>query len=507
MAPPEERVFSHHPDTTLAFHRGCGDAEPAVAPKSWIVLAVALIGYFSTAFLITIVSASLPRIATDLGASDASVTWVLTGPMLASGVLMPLAGRLADLWGYRRLFLAGLAASSVLAVFIALSWSITSLIAFRVLWAIAGVAAGPSSMAIIMRAFPPHERVRAMGWWSFVSAGAPVLGVVIGGPLVERFSWRFVFAGQVPLSLVAIALAVIFLPSDRDQGGAVLDLAGSALAGTAVGLLLFSVNRAAEWGWRHPIVIASLLATPVFAAAFVLAEKQAKNPLIPIGFLKTRNFAAPITTHLMASFAYMGGFFITPFLLQRVFGFSVTKTGFFMLPRPVAFTLTAPLAGALAVRMGERRTILGAMVCMSASMALLSFGAANRHGGAIVAGLVLSGTALGSASPSLSSTVANAVTPDYLGTAGAATNLASTVGAVLGMETLRGVAATAGGKGSAYALAYAGAGIVAFLAMVPALGVESLRRSDSVQQSPQKLAENPETLNTKATGKNASAQQ
>lgn len=476
MGQPQEGVPSLHPEGARSAKGTPEHQGPHGVSRPRVVLVVTLVGYFSTAFLITIVSASLPRIAQDLHASDASVTWVLTGPMLAFGVLTPLAGRLADIWGYRRMYLAGLEVSSVMAVLIALSWNVSSLVAFRVLWAVAGAAAGPSSMAIIMRAFPARERVRAMGWWSFVSAGAPVLGVVVGGPLVERFSWRVVFGGQVPLSLVAIALGLAFLPPDRGGTRAPLDLAGSALGGATVGLLLFAVNRGAEWGWLHPAVVLSLVAVPVMAALFVRTERKAESPLLPIHFFAARNFAAPMTTHVMASFAYMGGFFITPFLLQRVFEFTVTKTGFFMLPRPVAFTMAAPLAGALAVRMGERRTILWAMGFMTVSMALLSLGAAHRNGGAIVAGLVLSGTALGSASPSLSSTVANSVTSDYLATAGAASSLASTVGAVLGMETLRGVAAMAGGGGGGYALAYGGAGLVALLAIGPALLIESLER-------------------------------
>jgi EmrB/QacA subfamily drug resistance transporter len=445
--------------------------------RRWLVLAVTLVGFFSTGFLITIVSASLPRIGEDLGASDASTTWVLTGAMLTFGICTPLMGRVSDLAGYRRMYLWGLTASTVLAVAIALSWNIASLVAFRVAWAVAGAASGPASMAIIMRSFPPHERVRAMGWWSFVAAGAPVLGVVVGGPVVEAFSWRVVFAAQVPLSIVAIVLARIFLPSDGPRKQARLDLAGSALAGLTVGLLMFAVNRGAEWGWGNPVVVASLVATPLGAVLFVRVEKSASSPLVPVQFLKKRNFAAPILAHVMASFAYMGGFFITPFLLQRVFEFSVTKTGFFMLPRPVAFTLAAPLAGALAVRIGERRTILGAMVAMTASMGALSYGATQHSGMSIVAGLVLSGVALGSASPSLSSTVANSVPGDYLATAGAASNLASTVGAVVGMETLRSVAATVGGTGGAYGLAYAGAGVVALLAIAPALLIRSYERT------------------------------
>ncbi len=461
--------------------------------RRWTVLAVTLVGFFSTGFLITIVSASLPRIARDLGASYASATWVLTGAMLAFGVSTPLMGRLADLAGYRRMYLAGLLGSTVFAVLISFSWSIEILVAFRILWAVAGAAAGPASMAIIMRTFPPHERVRAMGWWSFVAAGAPVLGVVVGGPVVEAISWRAVFAGQVPLSLIAVGLALAFLPDERGAARELrLDLQGSALAAACVGLLMFGVNRGAEWGWSHPGVVVALAAAPLAAFGFYQVEKRASSPLLPVEFFRRSNFTAPILVHVMASFAYMGGFFITPFLLQRVFGFSVTRTGFFMLPRPVAFTLAAPVAGAVAVRLGERKSVLGAMGAMAASMTFLAWGAASGAGAAVVAGLVLSGVALGTASPSLSSTVANSVPSNYLGTAGAASNLASTVGGVVGMETLRSVAATAGGSGTAYSVAYLAAGAIALLAVVPALYIQSFRRTPR-GETPARLAETSES--------------
>ena len=472
---PDTAPVASGEDTDAIFGQAEVDADQ-VYSRRWSILAVTLVGFFSTGFLITIVSASIPRIAQDLGASDASASWVLTGAMLAFGVTTPLMGRVADSFGHKKLYMAGLAASASLAILISLSWNIASLILFRLLWAAAGAAAGPASMAIIMRNFPPHERVRAMGWWSFVGAGAPVLGVVAGGPAVEAFSWRVVFAAQVPLSVVALLLGMWLLPSDRVNLRQPVDVLGAVLAGLAAGSLMFGINRGSEWGWTHPAVLACLAIFPVSVVAFFRAEVRATAPLLPPELVKQRNFVAPLLVHLLANFCYMGAFFITPFLLQRVFGFNVAKTGFFMLPRPVAFTLAAPVSGAVATRVGERKTVMAAMILMMASMGALAAGANAGSSALIVAGLVLSGVALGSASPSLSSTVANAVPPHYLATAGASSNLVSTVGSVVGMEALRSVAAASGGTRGAYALAYAAAGLLPLVALLPASLIRSLPR-------------------------------
>src|SRR5690606_6255259 len=170
----------------------------------------------SVSSTITILAVSIPTIADDFGASETTLTWLITGPVLAFAVLGPSVGKLGDLWGYRRIFLLGLGGSTVFAALTAASWDGGSLLGCRglpaVLAAGVGAATGPASMAMINRSFPPERRVQAMGYWSLVMAGGPVLGVVIGGPLVEAFSWRMIFVLQVPLMLVALAVAAAVLP-------------------------------------------------------------------------------------------------------------------------------------------------------------------------------------------------------------------------------------------------------------------------------------------------------
>src|SRR5437764_9518216 len=260
----------------------------------WWILWTVLAGLFSVGFTITILAVSLPRIATELHSDVATLTWVITGPLLAFGVVGPALGKAGDVWGHRRLFVLGLCGSIVFAALSALAWDATSLIVFRVLGVAEGAATGPASMALIMRAFPDEDRVKAMGWWSLVGAGGPVIGVVAGGPIVEHFGWRPIFVAQVPFTLIALALALLVLPETERRTGDRLDWAGVATLAVAMTTLLFAVNRGPSWGWSHPVVVGGLVLSPMALTAFVAVERGASSPLVPLDWLRRRNFSFPI---------------------------------------------------------------------------------------------------------------------------------------------------------------------------------------------------------------------
>src|SRR5439155_1755142 len=194
----------------------------------WWVLWTALAGLFATGFTITILAVSLGDVARDLGASETALTWTVTGPFLALALSMPLFGKIGDVRGHRRVYLIGLAGFTVATFLTALAWNGSSLIAIRTLGAIPGAATGPASMALIMRAFPEEDRVKAMGWWSLVGAGAPVLGLVAGGPLVDAIGWRAIFLLQTPIALVALLVAIPILHETPRKERESIDYAGAA---------------------------------------------------------------------------------------------------------------------------------------------------------------------------------------------------------------------------------------------------------------------------------------
>jgi len=403
----------------------------------YLVLATVLLGLFSVGFTITILSVSIPRIAEDLGSDESTLTWLVTGPILAFAVFGPSAGKLGDLRGHRRVYALSMVAVIVFAGLTAVAWNAASLLAFRILGAATGAALGPTSLALINRLFPSDRRAQAMGYWTMVSAGGPVIGVVAGGPIVEAFGWRWIFAGQVPLTAGALLLALAVLPETDRIPSARFDVAGAASLAAAATAFLLAVNRGPVVGWTSPLVLGAFAAAPVLVAVFVRVERRAVAPLLPLDYLRRRNFSIPILTQVFTNFAYMGGFIITPLLLQNVFGYGETRTGSLLIARPLAFSIAGPVMGYLAARTGERFAAIGGAAAVFASMLGMASLDTGDPDGLIAAFLALSGIGLGMSAPALVAAIANAVDDDDLGVVGATQQMMTQFGVVVGIQVMQ----------------------------------------------------------------------
>jgi MFS family permease len=363
------------------------------------------------------------------------------------------------------MYLLGLGGASIFAALSSLAWSAPALIVIRTLSAVEGAATGASAMALIFSEFSRHDRVKAMGWWSLVGAGGPVIGVAIGGPLIELVGWRWLFLSQVPLTLMAFGLAFWVLRETPTGGRQKMDWAGAGVLGLGVVAFLFALNRGPEWGWSNPLVVAGFVLAPIILAGFVAIERSATHPLLPLVILRRRNFSLPIGAQMFSNFAYMGGFILAPTLLVRMFGYGESKIGFLVLSRPLCFSIVAPIAGYLAVRVGERTSAVTGTGVVVVSM--LAFATITPDSGEvfIVGALALSGVGLGIAQPSISASVANSVDEDQLGIASAAQQLVTQVGLVAGIQIMSTIQAarepTAGVVASFRAAYLLGAGVCA----------------------------------------------
>jgi EmrB/QacA subfamily drug resistance transporter len=446
----------------------------------WIVLVTALFGLLGVTFTITILAVSIPTIAEEFNTSTTSLTWLITGPVLAFAVVGPAVGKAGDLLGHRRVFVAGLLGATFFAGLTALSWDTGSLIAFRVLGATCGAATGPSSLALINRTFGPSERAKVMGYWSLVIAGGPVLGVVVGGPIVEAFSWRWVFVAQVPLMLAGALVAFAVLPETKRQERTPFDWGGSLLLGTGVTALLVGLNQGPVRGWADPLVVGGFVLSAVLVVSFIQLERRIEYPLIPLEYFKRRNVAFPISVQFFLNFAYMGGFILTPLFLQEVLGFGEAKTGLLSISRPLAFAIAGPVAGYFAVRVGESRSAVIGGLAVALSMVGLSMVGLGGDELLIVGSLALSGIGLGCSMPAMASTIANAVDEGDLGVVGAAQQMMTEVGLTAGIQIMQTVQVSrepvVGALGS-YGQAYlVGAG-VALLGAICAAFVRSSRNT------------------------------
>ncbi|HYI60580.1 MAG TPA: MFS transporter [Acidimicrobiales bacterium] len=445
------------------------------------ILVTLLLGLFTVNVTITILAVSIPRIAEDLGSRQSTLTWVVSGPILAFGIIGPAVGKLGDLWGQRRVFLLGLLGATVSAAASAVAWDAGSLIAFRVLAAAQGAATGPASFALISLVFPRSQRVRALGWWSMVAAGGPVVGVVIGGPLVSAFGWRALFAGQVPLTLVALAVAARVLPETprRTESGR-FDWPGAVLLALAVTPVLVALNLAPRRGWSDALVVGGFLLSPLAAVGFLAQESRAPHPFLPTRYLRRRNFALPILMLGLMNATYMGSFVLTPLLMQNVLGYSETRTGLVSTARPLSFAIAGPLAALVVGRLGERLAGVAGAAAIAASMVWMSTIGTGTPALVIVGGLALAGVAMGVSNPAMASTVAHAVDEADLGVAGAAQQMVVQVGVTFGIQLMQAVQqareATVG-LADSYPAGYLAGAVLALACIVAAAGVRRSSRT------------------------------
>lgn len=452
--------------------------ERAGVSRRKATLTVLLSCVFTVSFMITLLVVSLKTVADDLNSSTSVISWAITAPMLAFGVVGPAFGKVGDLWGHKRVFVGGLLIAGIFSLMTAFSWSAPSMIVFRTLSAAGGSALGPAAMAYINRMFDPSERVRPLGYWSFVTAGAPVIGVVAGVPLVSIFGWRTIFLIQAPLCLIGCLVALWLLGDTERRKNVKFDIKGAILLGFGSVLILLAINRGPSWGFGS----SRTLIVAVFGVAalyfFVRVEQVASDPMLPLKWFRTRNVAFPVMSQAMTNFAYMGGFLLVPQLLENGLGYTTSHIGWLIIARPLVFSLVAPLSGRIAMRIGERNAgVIGACAVL-ASMLTLSQVSVGSSDFMIAFGLSLSGMGLGIASPALTALLVNSVENKDLGVASATQQLLNQMGAVLGAAVMVGVHEATLGSGviRSYSFALLTGALSSGLGIFAASAVRSSRR-------------------------------
>ncbi len=439
----------------------------------WVLWAT-LAGFFAVTFPVTILTVSLKTIAVEFDTDVTVLAWVITAPMLGAALCTPLLGKAGDVFGHRRVFLLGFALATVLAALTALSTSAGMLIGLRTLAQVVGAATGPTSVALITAVYAPAERVRAMGWWTFVGAGAPTLGLVIGGPMVDAIGWPSVFLAQAALAAVALMFAWFVLAESTERRPVRLDIAGAATLAVSVGTAMLALSMSDEWGLTHPVVVACLLVAPIALAAFVRIERRVEHPLLQLEWFGERNFTAPMVTEMLQSGAYFGGFVLAPLVLQDVFGFTARATAWILVVRTFAFTLASPVGGRLGSRIGERASATSGAVLVAVAMAVLALGIHLESLGVTLTGLVLQGAGYGIGRPSISATVTNSVPQSDVGIAAATLRMLQQLGNAFGITVMT---VLYGGSTGSLDAAYAAGAVMAALAVAGAAAITSLDRS------------------------------
>jgi len=451
---------------------------PPPSATAWRLTWVVLAGAFCISFTITILSVSRPTIAKDLGADPSLLVWLISGPTMAMALSSATAGKLGDVFGHRRTYLLAMAGSAVFAVLSAVAWSASSLIAARVLGAAIGAASGPSSMAIINLVFPRDQRSKALGYWSLVVAGGPVVGLVAGGPLVQAFGWRMIFVMQVPLLLAAGLVAWRILPETPRRPGTPMDVPGQLTLAVGLLAILIALDRGRPWGWTHPAVIGGLLLGIGSLVWFVRIEQRSDHPLVPLRYFQRRTFTIPVAIQFFTNFGYMGGFILAPKLLSDVRGLGPSAIALMLIPRPLIFAVSGPVAGALVPRVGTRFFAFFGAACMTLSLGILAVVSTDPSTGWVVLAIAISGIGMGSAQPAIATSVANSVDHGDLGVAGASQQLVGQVGSSLGMNLLDSIQVSRSATipvASSFGQTYAVGAVVSAVGMVLAMALRGRR--------------------------------
>jgi EmrB/QacA subfamily drug resistance transporter len=303
----------------------------------------------------TVVNVALPFLQTNLNATAIGIQWVVEAYALFLSALLLVGGSLGDRYGRRRIFNIGVVIFALASAFCGLAANIEQLIAARSVQGIGGALLVPGSLALISSAFDEKERSRAIGTWSGFSAITTAIGPVLGGWLVERWSWRAAFFLNLPLAVAVLVISVWKVPETRenDQHGR-LDWPGAALATIGLGGLVFGLIESPRLGFSNPLVLLTLIGGVVVLTAFVFNEARAKNPMVPLNLFRSRDFSGANILTLFLYAALSGMFFFFTLNLIQIQGYSATAAGAALLPFVVLMFSLSRWSGGLIDRFGAR---------------------------------------------------------------------------------------------------------------------------------------------------------
>ena len=420
------------PCDEAAIRHGHAAAPSTASAKRWVLVA-AIIGS-SMAFIDgTVVNVALPAIQRDLHASVFEAQWVIESYALFLASLLLVGGSLGDRFGRRRLFTIGVAVFGAASIACALSRDVPQLVAARAVQGIGAALLVPGSLALISAAFPEGERGRAIGTWSGFSGITAALGPVLGGYLVDHFSWTWAFLVNVPLALAVVAISWTRVPESRNPHASTsLDIRGAALATVGLGGIVYAFIEAPTQHWDSPAVLVALLGGIAALAGFVVAEWRDSQPMLPLEFFRNRNFAGTNLLTLMLYAALGGGLFFLPLNLIQVQGYSATAAGAALLPFILIMFMLSRWAGRLVDKMGPRRPlIIGPLIAALGFAAFVLPGPESNYWRNFFPAIVVLGFGMTVTVAPLTTTVMNAVHAEAAGTASGVNNAVSRMAGLL----------------------------------------------------------------------------
>jgi len=417
-------------------------------PRLRWVLVLTASAFFMTALDALVVANALPQIEASLHMGFAGLQWTVNAYNIALAAGIICGAALGDRFGRRRMFVVGLLVFTAASAGCALAPSAALLIGARTVQGLGGAMVIPISLTILTEAFPVERRAAVIGAYGGLAGIAVALGPILGGLISEGIDWHWIFWVNVPIGLTAALLSARLLPETFGASGRI-DVPGVALVTAGVVGVVWALVRADASGWDSPEILAMLVLGIVALAAFVLWERWAREPMMPLRLLGVRSFAAGNAAAFMSWAAINVAAFLATQYFQFALGYSPVETGIRLLPFFATPLVVAPIAGAVSQRVGLRPVIVLGLALLAAGIAWVALEASTRPSyPAIVIGLAVAGVGISMSLPTVPTAVLDAVSPEEMGTASGVNNMLQRFGGVFGIAVGTAVFGARGGLGT-----------------------------------------------------------
>jgi EmrB/QacA subfamily drug resistance transporter len=427
---------------------------PVSSRRRWSALALIVTAQFMVILDVAIVNIALPSIKSDLGFSETGLQWVITAYAILFGGALLLGGRLADLLGRRRMFVAGLALFALSSLLCGFAWSSGSLVGFRALQGLGGALLAPAALSLLMTTFAEgRDRNLALGIYGAASGSGAAAGVLVGGLLTSYLGWSWIFFLNVPVGAAAIVLAPFLLRESRAElAHRHFDVAGAATVTSGLMLLVYALTRATSDGWTSPVTLGLLGGAAALVAAFLAVESRSRSPLLPLRIFRLRALSAANVTMAILGAVTFSEFFLLTLYAQDVLHYSAVQSGVAFSAFALTVVVTSNVAQVVVGRAGIRATLTAGLTLATISIALLvRLPVDGRYFWDLFPAFVLGGAGMGFSFVPVTIASLAGVERSDAGVASGLVNTSRQIGGAMGLAAMSTVAASAT---SSYAVAH-----------------------------------------------------
>jgi EmrB/QacA subfamily drug resistance transporter len=421
-------------------------AGSSVVDRRWLALLILCLGDLMIVLDVTIVGVALPSIRADLGFSETSLAWVVNAYLITFGGFLLLGGRLGDLFGHRRLFVAGIALFTAASAVCGLASSQATLVAARAVQGIGAAVVSAVALSLMMTLFTePTERARAMGIFGFVASGGGSLGVLLGGILTDVLNWHWIFLVNVPVGVLVVVLTLIVISGIRPETASQrLDLAGAVTVTASLMIAVYAIVNGNEVGWLTGRTLGLLAASAVLLAIFLVIEANVRSPLVPLRLFRLRNIAVANSVGVLWAGAMFAWFFLTALYLQLVLGYSPLEVGLAFLPGNLVMgAMSIGLSARLVLRFGIRPPLTVGLLFACLGLLLLARAPVDGNFATdVLPSMILLGLGAGMAFNPVLLAAMSDVEPREAGLASGVVNTSFMMGGALGLAVLASLAAS-----------------------------------------------------------------